>query len=187
MFRKNHSILLREAEILLRPFQEADWEYLYKWNQDPEVLYFSEGDNVETYTKDQIQRIYKSVCKKAYCFIIQVREKSIGECWIQPMNKKKLLDKYPTLSSFRIDLMIGNKRFWGKGIGTKVIAMLTKFGFEELNADIIFGCDITDYNKRSIKVFQKNEYRIILKETQSPENKAKIVYTVALKKDEYSS
>jgi aminoglycoside 6'-N-acetyltransferase len=187
MFGNDHSILLKEAQILLRPFQEPDWEYLYEWNQDPEVLYFSEGDDIETYTKDQIQKIYKRVCRKAYCFIIQVREKPIGECWIQPMNKKKLLDKYPTLRSFRIDLLIGNKMFWGKGIGTKVIAMLTKFGFDKLNADIIFGCDITDYNKRSMKVFQKNKYKIILKETQSSENKASIVYTVALKKDDFNS
>jgi hypothetical protein len=64
--------------------------------------------------------------------------------------------------------------------------MLPKFGFEELNADIIFGCDIANYNKRSLKAFQKNKYKIISKEKQLSENKADIVYTMALMKDQIS-
>ena len=32
-----------------------------------------------------------------------------------------------------IGLMIGDKSVWGKGIATKVIRMVTHFGFSELN------------------------------------------------------
>jgi hypothetical protein len=31
----------------------------------------------------------------------------------------------------RIDLMIGEKRLWGRGLGTDTIRTLTRFGLEE--------------------------------------------------------
>lgn len=62
------------------------------------------------------------------------------------MNLKIILEKYLRLDCRRIDLMIGEKQFWRRGIGQEVIRLLTEFGFLKENADIIIGCDITDYN-----------------------------------------
>ncbi len=86
---------------------EEDWEILLKWNSDPEVLYYSEGDNVIAYTLEQVQRIYRGISQNASCFIIEVDGKSVGECWLQRINLKRILEKYLRLDCRRIDLMIG--------------------------------------------------------------------------------
>lgn len=123
--------------IKLRPMTEDDWDILAKWNTDPEVLYYSEGDDVSAYTLEQVQEIYRSVSQNAFCFIIEFDGKPIGECWLQKMNLKRIMDKYPDLDCRRIDMMIGEKQYWGQGLGTEVIRLLTEFGFKVERADVI--------------------------------------------------
>ena len=44
-----HNIVLKDEGIRLRPFVESDWELLFKWCNDPEVLYYSDGLDVKGY------------------------------------------------------------------------------------------------------------------------------------------
>jgi aminoglycoside 6'-N-acetyltransferase len=178
---RQHSIKIQEEKITLRPLTESDWELLLKWNSDPEILYYSEGDEVTSYTLEQVQQIYRGVSKSAFCFIIEFDRKPVGECWLQKMNLDRITQKYPDLDCRRIDLMIGEKEYWGRGIGTKVIHLLTRFGFEDENAVMIFGCDIADYNLASLKAFQKAGFEIDGKIEQPKESKARYCYDVCLR------
>ncbi len=159
---RKHDISLKGEKVFLRPMTEDDWDILLKWNNDPEVLYFSEGDNITSHTLEGVQQIYRGVSQKAFCFIIEIDNIPVGNCWLQEMNLERILEKYPGKDCRRIDLMIGRKEFWGKGIGTDVISTLTRFGFEEEKVDYIFGC-VADYNPRSQKAFEKNGYHIVEK------------------------
>ena len=77
------------------------------------------------------------------------------------MNLERILSRYPKeMDLRRIDLTIGEKEFWDQGWGTRMIALLTQFGFQKCNADAIFGCDVGDYNPRSRRAFEKNGYVI---------------------------
>ena len=183
-----HDITLRIVSpsgesIKLRPMTENDWDILLKWNSDPEVLYYSDGNDVTSYNLEEIQDIYRSVSQNAFCFIIEADNKPIGECWLQKMNLESLLREYPDLDCRRIDLMIGETQYWGHGIGTEVIRLLTEFGFQKQCADMIFGCHIADYNVRSLGAFQKAGYRIYLKEKIGA--KAEFIYTVVMSKGEF--
>jgi len=171
--------------IRLRPMSEIDWDVLLKWNSDPEVLYYSEGDNVTAYTLEQVQGIYRSVCENAFCFIIEADGEPIGESWLQQMNLERILQKYPDLDCRRIDLMIGEKQYWGQGIGTEVIRLLTEFGFLKESANIIFGCDIADYNIGSLRAFQKVGYEMVSKIKENPGRKANYTYDVTLTKEKF--
>jgi len=182
---RQHNITLQKGNITLRPMTEKDWDILLKWNSDPEVLYFSVGDRVDAYNLEQVQQIYRSVSQNAFCFIIEFDGQPIGECWLQQMNLERTLGKYPGLDCRRIDLMIGEKRFWGRGIGNKVICMLTEFGFLKEEADIIFGCDIADYNIASLKVFQKAGFEIDAKIEEPPDSNAHYYYDFVLRKEKF--
>ena len=96
---------------------EDDWDILLKWNSDPEVLYYSEGDNITSRNLEEVQGIYRWVSQTAFCFMIEVGGMPIGECWLQRMNLERILEKYPNADCRRIDLMIGEKAFWGQGLG----------------------------------------------------------------------
>ena len=159
---------------------EADWILLLKWNNDPEVLYYAEGDDITSRPLEEVQELYCAVCAHAFCFIIEVEGRPVGECWLQAMNLDRILNRYPGEDSRRIDLMIGEKDDWGQGIGTEAIRLLTGFGFEHENADRIFACDVADYNVRSQKAFQRAGYEIVATIEQEPGCKARYCYDLAL-------
>lgn len=181
---REHNISLKGEKVLLHPMTEDDWDILLKWNNDPEVLYFSEGDDITSQTLERVQQKYRSVSQKAFCFIIEVDNIPVGECWLQEMNLERILKKYPGKDCRRIDLMIGEKQFWEKGIGIDVIATLTRFGFEDEKADYICGCDVADYNPRSQKAFKKNGYYVVEKIALPPGSKGKFDYDFIISRDE---
>lgn len=181
---REHIWTLQGERIVLRPMTEGDWDILLKWNSDPEVLYFSEGDDVVAYNLDQVQQIYRGVSQKAFCFIIEFDGNTIGDCWLQEMNLERISKQYPGMDCRRIDLIIGQKLLWGQGLGTDVIRTLTRFGFEQEKADVICGVNIGDHNPRSLKAFQRAGYRIITKIVEPPGRKARCNYDLAITREE---
>ena len=87
---KSHHIILYGGndtyKIILRPLSDKYLPYLYKWNSDPEVLYWTEGEDVESYPPEVIHQIYGGISQNNLCFLVEVNGKIIGECWLQRMN-----------------------------------------------------------------------------------------------------
>ena len=169
----------------MRPMTEDDWELLLQWNNDPEVLYYSEGDNITESSLDEIQMVYRSISRKAFCFIIDYDRLPVGDCWLQEMNLDRILRHHPGQNVRRIDLAIGEKALWGRGIGTEVLRMLVDFGFDEEGVDVIFGCDIADYNPRSLRAFQKAGFEHYGTVPQPPGAKSRLCYDMVLTRDRH--
>lgn len=184
---KEHNIVLLYESISLRPMNENDWELLYKWNNDREVLYYTEGEETEQYSMEDMQEMYRFISQNAYCFIIEYNNYPIGECWLQQLNLPRLIQRFPAMDCRRIDLMIGEKEYWSKGLGTRIIMLLTKYGFEQELADYIFGCDIADYNIRSFHAFEKAGYELYNTINQGDGHKAKMSYDVMISRDKYEN
>ena len=108
----------------------------------------------------------------AFMFIIEFEGEPIGECWLQKMNLRRILEKYPGRDYRRIDLAIGEKELWGKRLGTETISLLTEFGFESEKAELIFACDVSDYNPRSRRAFERVGY-VADAAIESPEGEMK--------------
>jgi RimJ/RimL family protein N-acetyltransferase len=176
-----HTITLQGDRVTLRPMTEADWPDLLRWNSDPEVLYYSEGDDVQSYTLEEIQEIYRPISQTALCFIIESEGRPVGECWLQRMNLERILRDYPGFDVRRIDLLIGEKPLWGQGLGTEVIRLLTDLAFQQEGADYIIEPDIADYNVRSRRAFEKNDYRLIARHPQPPGRKAHCTFDLLAK------
>lgn len=49
--------------------------------------------------------------------------------------------------------------YWGKGIVTEAVKMISSYGFNELKIERIFA-GVFDFNKASINVLQKNGYQL---------------------------
>ncbi len=79
---RTHSVTLRGPRLLLRPLTEDDWASLLAWNNDPELLQWTEGDAVQARTLEDVQRIYRSISVNAYCFLMELDGEPVGECWL---------------------------------------------------------------------------------------------------------
>jgi RimJ/RimL family protein N-acetyltransferase len=182
---KTHSISLVSPHLRLRPMTEGDWPILLEWNSDSAVLYFSEGDDVQSRSLEEIQEIYRYVSEHAFCFIVERGHEPIGECWLQDMNLPRILAANPGRDCRRIDLMIGEKHHWSRGYGTEIIRTLLRLAFEEQDADMVFGCEVADYNKRSRGAFSKAGFCQLQANTEPPGRKAKMTYDFRITRQEY--
>ncbi|MBE5761263.1 MAG: GNAT family N-acetyltransferase [Clostridiales bacterium] len=184
-----HDITLRsscgEYDVELVPLTDEHLPLLYKWNSDPEVLYYADSDIVESYSQETVNSIYSNVSKNAFCFLIKANGIPIGDCWLQKMNINKVLEKYPAGTDVRrIDMCIGEKSYWGKGIGTIFVKMLVDFAFTEQSTDLLH-CFVESYNPRSARVFEKNGFTIIKSEKNPEGSKGEFELHLRLTKEEY--
>ena len=151
---QTHDVVLRGGCVTLRPMTEDDWGLLLAWNNDPEVMEHVESDGFTPRSLSEIQSIYHWISTHAYCFIIEVDRRAVGECWLQRMNLRRIVDRHPGENLWRIDLMIGVKELWGRGYGSEAIRLLVEFGFGGVGADAIYGL-VSANNTRSMRAFQK--------------------------------
>ncbi|MBI4557459.1 MAG: GNAT family N-acetyltransferase [Candidatus Hydrogenedentes bacterium] len=182
-----HDVTLRGKRVTLRPMTEADWYILLPWQNDPEVLHYSEGDRVASRTLEDVQSIFRSTSQNAYCFIAEFEQKPVGECWLQRMNLPRILERYPREDLRRIDLAIGEKDLWGQGLGTEVIRLLVRFGFEQEQADRILGAGVMDFNVRSFRAFLRAGFEVDAVVRQPPGAKARYEYDMMLTRQKYTA
>ena len=152
-----------QHRLVLRPLTDEHLPYLYRWCADPQVLYWTEGGTAETnlsYDQKMVQQIYGTVSKNALCFLVEAQGEPIGECWLQKMNLPQVQSRYPCGTDVRrIDMAIGEKHWWNKGVGTRMIALLADFAFCRERVDVLH-CICEDYNKRSCRVWEKNGFTL---------------------------
>ena|GEM_PF-102542 len=191
-FMKLHPITLhgalREHTLTLRPLSDDHLPLLYKWNTDPEVLYWNEGPDADPNDNNPatVQSIYKETSNAGHCFIIEIDGTAIGECLLCQMTVDYIVEKYPATTDIRrIDILIGEKAYWNKGIGSAIVQMLVDWAFNHEKTDIIYG--ITgDYNKRSGRIFQKNGFQLFQKHpTQYARKEEGLEFHYRLTRDEY--
>ena len=151
---QTHDVYLSGDHVRLRPMTEDDWGILLEWNNDPEVMEYADHGEFKPSTLGEMQAIYRWIATHAHCFIIEVAGHPTGECWLQRMNLRRIVNQFPGRDLRRIDLMIGEKELWGRGYGTEAIDLLVKFGFSHESVDATFGIVSAD-NVRSIRAFQK--------------------------------
>ena len=143
-----------DCMIRLRKPIEEEYILALPWYQNPEVLYYSEGQNVKPYDMETIRRMYKYLRNIGELYFIEAFEDykwvAIGDV---------------TLSEENMPIVLGNEKFWGKGIGKKVIGRLIDRA-KRIKLDRIYIPTIYKYNARSsnlfksfgfIKVFENDE------------------------------
>ena len=124
-------------KIYLRPIalEDASEEYV-SWLNDTDVNQYLESrfvlatiENVKKFIEATLQ----SDSNYFFAIIDNATNKHIGNI------------KIGTISNIHkrgdIGILIGNKNFWGKGIASEAIELLTEFSFNELNLNkVLAGC-----------------------------------------------
>ncbi len=172
----------------MRPLCDDHLPLLYKWCTDPQVLYWTEGAEADediAYDADAVHQIYGGVSQNAFCFLIEANDVPIGECWLQKMNLPEVRGMYASgLDVRRIDMAIGEKAYWNKGLGTTFIGMMIDFAFYGESVDVLH-CLSDDYNMRSCRMWEKHGFARILEEPIPGSWKGKAQYHYRLTKQEF--
>jgi RimJ/RimL family protein N-acetyltransferase len=186
--RQEQDIILKSRYVTLRPPVREDWDVMLDWNDELELRYYSDdvysgGDDIVGYKLEHLQQLYHGEDREKYHFIIDFQATTVGGCWLHKMDMDRIICRFPDLDLRRIDLFIADSIVWDKGVGTEVVRILTEFGFEQENADILLACDVPDSDLQSKNAFSKNGY-VILDELILPQSTAKL-YDLMLMRETY--
>jgi RimJ/RimL family protein N-acetyltransferase len=99
------------------------------------------------------------------------------------MNLDRLRLRFPDLDCRRIDIEMA-RRFWGRGIGAASLRLLIAFAFEVKRVDVLFGCDVADYNDRSRRLFERERFEVVGRNPQPEGQKASMTYDFARFREE---
>lgn len=142
---------LTTERLVLREFDELDWQAVHEYASDPEVVRYMEwGPNTEdesrnfirqaiAYQQEQPRRNYE------FAVVLKARDRLIGGCGIHVSN--------PDSREGWIGYCF-NRHFWGQGYATEAARALLTFGFDRLKLHRVFAtCDPA--NIVSISVLEK--------------------------------
>jgi len=133
--------------IYLRLLRESDATQEYcNWLNDPEVNKYLETREA---TIEDVKKYIKERIDSANCFFMGIfdkkNDKHIGNIKLEPIDWDK--------KSGITGILIGDKDYWGKGIGTEATKLMVDYGFNELGLkEIELG--VISENKAAIKVYE---------------------------------
>lgn len=120
-----------------------DCAFALEWYQDEETLWLVDGVRIP-YDLEKLYRMYHYLQGKGEVYFIEVRTDTASD--YVPVGDVSFWQK-------DMPIVIGNKNFRGRGIGTKVVKALIKrgqkLGFPYLEVDEIY-----DYNTGSQRLFE---------------------------------
>lgn len=120
---------LEGASIYLRPLQHGDLSGPYaSWINDQEVMCYMEA-GIFPNTAEDLEAFFKNVTSRRDQVILAIMSKKlrrhIGNVKLGP------IDWVHRRAHFGI--LIGDKQFWGKGVGTEATRMMVRYAFMRLN------------------------------------------------------
>ena len=142
---KGNNLTLRQLE-----FSDCTNQYV-NWLNNPEINKYLESrwqhQTIQT-IKDFLRSIQNNTT--SYIFAICFDEKHIGNIKINISSARyKIAD---------VGYFIGDKSYWGRGIATEAVRLVTDFGFKELGLYKIFA-GVIEGNIGSQKVLEKLGYK----------------------------
>lgn len=143
----------------LSPISFDDLEKYTEWVNDMETgLYVLFASKVYDLQKEKtaLENLTKNNCVMA--IVDKDTNKAIGFCGLHN------IDEVHRTATFGIS--IGDKSYWGHGIGTEATNLIVDFGFNILNLNSI-SLEVVDFNKRAIKCYEKCGFKSVGKKRQA--------------------
>ncbi len=170
--------------IELRKLSESDICPFYRWINDEEVIKYSLSLFKKINTKKEIEKWYAELLNNK-------KDIALG-IFLKPSNEligyAGICDISTTNKSGEYYIFIGEKKYWGKGIGTEVTKQILKIGFNNYQLNRIM-LTLSAPNIRGVKAYEKSGFKMEgrLREAASRDNKFHDELVMAVLKSEWET
>jgi RimJ/RimL family protein N-acetyltransferase len=141
--------------IELKPLSKNHIFPFYQWINDEEVIKYSLSIFQKIHNKEEIDKWYKELIENTkiinYGIFLKTNEKLIGYAGIGNISHIN--------NSGEFYIFIGEKKMWGKGIGTLVTKQILKIGFSNYKLNRIF-LTVSEPNHGGIKAYKNAGFEI---------------------------
>jgi RimJ/RimL family protein N-acetyltransferase len=141
-------MMLNEGRLVrLRALERTDLPACVKWFADPEVRANLLVDKPMSLAEEE--RWFEGLAKRPDDVIFAVETlsgKHIGNVGLHKIDRKN--------RNAEAGIVIGDKRFWGKGYGTDAMKLLLRYAFEDLNMHKVYLLHFAG-NERARRSYEK--------------------------------
>ncbi|MBU3159100.1 GNAT family N-acetyltransferase [Clostridium frigoris] len=152
---------LTTNRLILRQWKENDSADLYEYAKS-ELVGPSAGwptHKNEEESKEIIRMFIEN--KGIYAIVLKLENKVIGSIGL---HNRKPDDSLSDLEQKEIGYVL-NPKYWGNGFIPEAVECLIKYGFDELNLDLIW-CGHFDFNSKSKRVIGKCGFKYMFQRTE---------------------
>ncbi len=132
------AIFFEDDRLKVRELRDCseDYSLFVNWLSDPDVCEYYEG-RTKTFDYDMVMEKFQERAKgidPVTVGIIECEANAIGFVQFyqtQPgeYNESDVIDNIKNMRSYGMDIMIGDKNYWNKGVGTHTMLLMTEFFF----------------------------------------------------------
>lgn len=160
-----------QKKIFARRVTKADWRYFKKWWKDTDLITLTSGDFTK-YSDEQLHKWFLNMLidKKSMNFIVLSEKRIIIGHFV--LEIKNQVAEY--------HVVIGNKKYIGKGYGTLINKKAIASGFKKYKLTKIF-LKVRPENLRAIKSYEKVGFKKIAKRKYKNLNRPELII-MAIKK-----
>ena len=141
---------IEAASFYLRPVEEDDYiNHFQAWVNDQEVTHFMWRGTMPSSKADAIDafhEIRKSDNDVEFAIVAKDSGETIGFTGLHEVNN--------IYRSAEFRILIGEKSYWGKGVGTEALKFLCAYGFETLNLNRV-SLGVNGANAGALKSYEK--------------------------------
>jgi RimJ/RimL family protein N-acetyltransferase len=146
----NHNTIIEGERVVLKNITMADCTEKYvSWLNDNEVNSFLES-RLSVQTLETVKSFVLNIIESSdnYMFVIIHKEKQehIGNIKIGPI--------HPVYKNAFVGYLIGDKKYWGKGMASEAVYLTAKFCFDVLHLHKV-NAGVIAPNVGSIKILEK--------------------------------
>lgn len=174
-------VLIKEKEISLVELNREHKEVLLSWLSDKRLLAFWEGED-EVFTPDRIERDFYSDEPIKRC-IIYKDDRAIGYAQMYEVDSELALEyEYEYKQNvFAFDLFIGIPELWDKGIGKKIVRLISSYLKNECGAERIIVDPHAD-NRRALMCYYSQSFVLVKHLKEHEKHNGKFVDCLLLEK-----
>lgn len=126
-------------------FQEKHIEQYYEWRNDPTIAIYDQVGFLRPMGFEEVKE-WSARMVDGMTYIAYDGDIPIATCAFMGLDSK---NRHAELA-----IVIGNKDYWGKGYGTKIMNQLLEWGFNDLNLNKLY-LHVFANNPRAIGLYEK--------------------------------
>lgn len=166
-------------KIYLRPHEDADLPVWTSWFNDPEVTATLEQayyPNTVVLQKGRLEALYGNSSIIQLAIVDRATDELVGTVSLHSIN---LFNR-----NGEVSIVVGNRKYWGKGLGREAVSLIVRHGFEKLDLHKITANMVVS-NEGSRKVFEAAGFHLeaTVREQVYVQGKFQDVYKMAIFKD----
>lgn len=140
-------------KVAIRPIERADLPVVLPWWNDPEVMYYADDNPHPSTTLQELEERYEQ----------EERSDSTERFIIETLDGESIGDLVyfgyrPDTRNVQIGILIGVKKYWGRGYGSEAIRLWLKYLFEHRHVHKV-SLTVSDFNLRAIRAYEKCGFR----------------------------